>query len=152
MDRAIGYFFVHGLGVSATRMGNLANRTTRRHRKSIDQDQRRKIYNFTPIVKTDGSQPCSLDPEAWFEDDRHSLKLVKAICNGKPGIAAPCPFVNGCRLEGLLNREPGVWGGLSLNNRDRAGKEWREREIAKLRNLLALEGNLRALEPLEVAS
>jgi|GEM_PF-5807992 len=82
-----------------------------------------KEYRF--IARTDGSQMCVNYPEMWFSENTGEMKEAKRACG-------TCPFMLGCRLEGLINGNNGVWGGLSHVDRKRMGATEREREINRL--------------------
>lgn len=97
-------------------------------------------------TKTDGKQPCAVDPELFFAHTAHEVRLAAEACHS-------CPFRNPCRLEGLENDERGVWGGLSARGRTLLGQAGRLAEIERLRNLLAQESqqNVRPQEQEMVA-
>lgn len=59
--------------------------------------------------QTDGSQPCQALPLVWEAETREDTALAVRWCK-------ECPFLQRCRLEGLVNVSAplaGVWGGLT---------------------------------------
>lgn len=84
-------------------------------------------FRFRPEVTT----PCTGQPELFFSPHASHAKAAAWACQQH------CPFLLECRLEGLERSEFGTWGGLSHNQRARMGADGREREIRRLRLLLA---------------
>jgi hypothetical protein len=75
-------------------------------------------------------QPCLSQPELFFARDAASSRAATLACSY-------CDFQVECRLEGLLRREYGVWGGLSFNARVHMTTKERNTEIVRLQNVLA---------------
>jgi len=96
---------------------------------------------FEVLAPTTGKQPCTSSPEAWFSTDTHLTRAAAEACTY-------CPFMNPCRLEGLMGNQRGVWGGLSYNQRSHFGRARRLAEVARLRLIVP---NLRSHESHEEA-
>lgn len=63
--------------------------------------------SYPPV---DGTQPCALDPEAWYPEKGGQTSTAKAMCQG-------CEFLRPCLAWSLENDEWGVWGGTTRDQR-----------------------------------
>jgi hypothetical protein len=93
------------------------------------------MATFSLTAKTKGRRLCENEPEAFFARTAQEAAQAAEACGS-------CPHELGCRLEGLLRDEAGVWGGLSRNHRQRMGVEGRQQEIWRLQNLLGQKRRL----------
>lgn len=78
---------------------------------------------FVPSAGEIGVLPCAqagIDPdEVFFPSDSGAIRSSKAVQLAR-AVCGPCPLQDGCRQWAQENREWGIWGGESQQDRYRS--------------------------------
>lgn len=126
------------LGTTAPRLiAAAAKAETYRTRKNIDTGVHQEIpWSALTTADRITRRPrrlCELgDPELFFpEDENPKGKNAEQITQAKQ-VCRNCPFLEGCYTEALADNRPGIWGGTTTAERQKAnGRAARRRKLAR---------------------
>ena len=86
--------------------------------------QVRHYAQLMELVRNNGGVECEQLPDVFFPEDGVNIAEVRQMNQLAKEVCDRCPIKVQCGEYGVLNQEPfGIWGGLTLADRERLRKK-----------------------------